>query len=208
MPHDYIRSERRYRDANGKPVSRNELRGLIDKLTTHVEKEAAKLAKSYTAKRISLAEFHTGMRELLKSAHIVASTVGRGGRAMMTQADWGRVGAKVKWQFSYLEKFTRKLGAGRLSEALSASRARAYASSIYISFANSFQESQVEKLEPSGDQTKDENILVRLITNSEEGCPECAADEALGWMKPEDMGELGSRICGDFCKCTLEFSDE
>ncbi len=188
-----------------------ELRGLIDKLTAFTQKEAREIAHRYTGGEITLVEFETQMQGLLKSAHIVAATVGRGGRSLMDAADWGRVGAKIKWQYQYLAKFVRKIASGRVSDPLTASRAQAYASSIYISYARTFMESQTETIEPppdNGHPVTDENILVRLITHSDEGCDECAADEAEGWMRPEDMGEIGTRICGDFCKCELEFSDE
>ena len=51
-------------------------------------------------------------------------------------------------------------------------------------------------------------MLCRLITNSQEGCQECADDEAAGWVDVNDMKEIGTRECGDFCKCDIEFEDE
>lgn len=202
MPHDYDPKQKAFiRD--GRKVSRLAVRAEIDKLTEHVAKEAARLAKSYSSGGLTLTQFETSMRELLKSAHIIAASVGKGGRIRMTQADWGRVGAKIKWQNGYLSKFARKIGKGSISEIASASRARSYASSIYISFAGTYRESQTEFVEGGKNPA-----LVRLITNSEEGCQECADDEAEGWMSVDDMKELGTRICGDFCKCDLEFQDE
>lgn len=208
MPHDYIRRERRYRGPDGRLISRREVKRLIDNLTDFIRKDATRIASKFDAGSITAAEFASEMRGLLKSGHIVAASVGKGGRQRMTSSDWLRVGRKIKWQNGYLEKFARKLESGTLSRASTLNRARAYVNSVYISYAETFFDAQVEPIEPRGDQTKDENILVRLVTNSEEGCPECAADEDEGWMKPEDMTELGGRICGDFCRCTLEFSDE
>lgn len=197
MPHDYNAKTKRFEG-----VSHLTVRGEIDKLTEYVAKEAARLAQAHKAGG-SLIEFETGMRELLKSAHIIAASVGKGGRARMTQTDWGRVGAKIKWQNGYLSKFARKIERGAVSELATISRAKSYASSIYISFAKTFHESQTEFVAEGKNPA-----LVRLVTNSEEGCVECASDEAEGWMSVDDMKELGTRICGDFCKCDLEFSDE
>lgn len=189
-------------------MSRKEIRAIIDKLTDYVTKRTKTLGAKVDAGEITTAAFNVEMRELLKSAHIIAASVGKGGRQQMTFSDWGKVGRKLNWQYKYLDRFTKKLERKVLSKANTVNRARTYVNAVYISYAQMFQESQMVSLEPSGDQTKDENILVRLITNSDEGCPECAADEAEGWMKPEDMQELGTRICGDFCRCTLEFGDE
>ena len=198
MPHDYNTKTKKFEG-----VSRLAVRAEINKLTEHVAKESARIATEFRAGRITLLEFETEMRELLKSGHIIAASVGKGGRARMTQADWGQVGAKIKWQNGYLTKFARKIGRGSITEIATASRARSYASALYMSFANTFHKSQTEFVADGKNPA-----LVRLITNSEEGCVECAADEAQGWMSVDDMGELGTRLCGDFCKCDLEFADD
>jgi len=189
--------------SEGRKVSRREVRAEINKLLETVEKSAARYGKSYLSSEISLAEFRLGMQDLLKSGHIVAASVGKGGRALMTQADWGKVGAKIKWQYGYLDKFAKKLERGILSESAAASRAKSYASSVFVSFSNTFQEAQT-KFVAEGKNP----LQARLIQNSEEGCSECEADAAEGWMSVDDMGEIGSRICGDYCKCDIEFSDD
>lgn len=202
MPHDYSPKSKHFIN-DGKQVSHLAVRAEIDKLTDHVAGEAARIAKGFAKGNFSIVEFEVQMRDLLKSAHIIAASVGKGGRARMTQADWGRVGAKIKWQNGYLSKFAKKIARGSVSEIATPSRAKSYASSIYISFANTFQESQTEFVAEGKNPAQ-----VRLVTNSQEGCEECAADEAEGWMSVDDMKELGTRICGDFCKCDLEFKDE
>lgn len=207
-PHDFDPNTRQF-VSNGRLVPRAEVRAEIEKLITHVQRESARIANRYQAGSITIGEFETSMRELLKAGHLIASSVGRGGRAQMSQADWGKVGSKIKWQYEYLSKFARRLATGKLDKAYSANRARSYASAIYISYSNGRAAAEQEFINNNGGKDADgSKIQVRLVTNSAEGCQECADDEAAGWMDPEDMGELGSRICGDFCKCTLEFEDE
>lgn len=208
MPHDYVRKQRLYRDDNGNYVTRRELKARIDNLTEYVSKEASRIAVSFDAGDISAAEFVSEMRELLKSGHIVASSVGRGGLDLMEAADWGKVGAKIRWQYGYLDKFARKLERGTLSKANTLNRAKSYVNSIYISYAEAFQKSQSEVLELGGKVVTDENMLCMLVQNSEEGCPECTADADAGWMPVSEMEELGSRQCGDFCRCEILFEDE
>lgn len=206
-PHDYDIARRAFvRD--GVYLSRRELKPKIDRLTAFVQREAAKIAERYKAGQISVVDFEIAMRELLKSAHIVAATVGRGGRGLMAAADWGRVGRKIQWQYGYLGKFTRKLAEGRLDKAFSVGRARSYASSIYISYAQSLMATEKEFIADGGDTNPAREMLCRLVQNSEEGCAECTADADAGWMPVSEMGELGTRICGDFCKCLIEFEDE
>lgn len=202
MPHDYHVKQKSFY-ADGRKVSRATVRREINALTDYVSKESARLARGVQAGDSSLVEFELQMRDLLKSAHIIAASVGRGGRALMTQADWGRVGAKIRWQNGYLQKFARKLERGVLSDASTLSRAKSYASSIFVSFSNTFQEAQTEFVEGGKNPAQ-----CRLVQNSEEGCAECDADAAEGWMSVDDMGEIGSRICGDFCRCDIEFADD
>lgn len=202
MQHDYSIKQKAFY-TGGKKVSRQAVRKEINALTGHVSKESARIAGRLREGTIRLPEFELQMRELLKSAHIVASSVGKGGRALMTQADWGRVGAKIKWQYGYLQKFARKIERGGISEAALSARAKSYASSIFVSFSNTFQEAQTDFVEGGKNP-----LLARLVTNSKEGCVECEADAAEGWVSIDDVSPIGSRLCGDFCLCDLEFSDD
>jgi hypothetical protein len=202
MPIDYDVKAKQF-VSEGRKVSRLEVRNEINGLLQFVEQQAASLGKRFNGGEVSRANFENSMRELLRSAHIIAASVGKGGRSQMTQADWGRIGAKIKWQYGYLDKFAKKLDWGILSESAAAARAKSYASSIFVSFSNNFQEAQTEFV--AGGKNP---LQARLIQNSEEGCAECTADAAEGWMSVDDMGEIGSRLCGDFCKCDIEFSDD
>ncbi len=204
MPYDFDTQKRSFR-SNGKYISRRETREKIDKLLDFVKKEAARIGRRFNEGKINAAEFNVAMRELLKAGHIVSSTVGRGGREMMQAVDWGRVGAKLQWQYGFLDKLTRKLESGATVNA--EGRAKQYVNSIYVSYADSYMETNREFIESGGDNSPNGEILCRLVTNSKEGCVECAADEALDWIPVSEMGEIGTRICGDFCLCDIEFDD-
>jgi hypothetical protein len=207
-PYDFDEKRKRFRDKDGRLVSRREVRPLIQKLTDTVAKDAAKIATRYSNGKINLTQFEIEMRELLKSGHIVAASVGRGGRERMTASDWGKVGAKIKWQNGYLAKFARKIGQGKIAKIATASRARSYASSLYISYSTALQTAHSEFIGSGRDAESEREMLCYLEQNSEEGCVECTADAAAGPMPVSEMGELGSRICGDFCKCEIIFEDE
>lgn len=199
LPYDYNRQKRRFVDASGRTIPLREVRAQIDKLTAFVQQEARALAAQFEAGRITLAEFELGMRELLKSGHIIAASVGRGGRKRLTQADWGRVGAKVKWQYEFLAKFTRKIGQGKISKILTANRAQKYASALRITFYQTFG------IEREGDP---DTPRVRRILNAQESCEECVAYADMGFIPVDEMPELGELECGDFCKCDLEFEND
>ena len=197
MPNVYDATKKLFANAQGY-IPRAKVRAEIDKLIKHVQKRARRLARAFEETG-DIITFEQEMRDLLKSAHIVAASIGRGGRQRMTVKDWGKVGAKIKWQYGYLAKLAAKVAKGAV-QAMSEYRAASYASAIYISYSTA----QLEEDKPPIDN---EGVKARLIINSKEGCVECAADAAKGWMPIEDMGRIGSRLCGDFCKCFIEFSD-
>lgn len=188
---------------NGKPVSRRELRKVLEKLLDATKTKTGKIAAKLDKGLISNVEFEIEMREALKSAHIVAATIGRGGRKAMTAKDWERAGAKIEWQNGYLAKFAKKLGKGILSKAATESRAKAYVSAVYVSYADSVKEVREEWKELTGKEP-----MVRLVQSSKEGCEECNSDAAEGWMPESEMAPLFSRICGDFCLCEIEWDDD
>ena len=91
-----------------------------------------------------------------------------------------------------------------MTKAYSENRARSYASSLYISFSQAEQEAKTEYL-PGADNP--EQIYATLVQSSKEGCEECNADADAGPQPVEEVGEIGSRICGEWCLCVLEFTD-
>lgn len=206
--YEYSTTRRQYIDANGQAVSYRELRRRFGKLSDYVAREAKRLGERFANKDIDIEEFERAMRLLLKSGHIISATIGRGGRKRMTQRDWGKVGAKIQWQYGYLSKFAQKVANGTLSAISSAYRSRQYASALYISFSSAYLEAQTEGNAEVTKAEREDELLCRLIQNSEEGCEECTADAAEDWMPISDMTPIGDRICGDFCKCFIEFEDD
>jgi hypothetical protein len=171
---------------------------LIDKLLGATKREAKRISAKLDAGTITLEQWRESMATLLRNAHIVAASVGRGGVDRMTSADWQKVNKKVQWQYGYLALFAKAIAAGVVVNI--GARAAKYASAVFVSYSSAFRESQIE--------SKTDKMLCRLVTNSKEGCSECADDEAAGWMPVDEMSEIGSRICGDYCLCQIEFEDE
>lgn len=161
----------------------------IDSLTQTFRREARKLAKRYEAGRITLEQWQAAMAELITSAHILAAVHVR------DNANWQKVEAKINWQLGYLARFARKIASGLTGIG---SRAATYADAAYITY-------QRERL----DDKREEGILVMRELNAMESCEDCIALADMGWVTPEEMPEIGEgTICGDYCKCTLRFSDE
>lgn len=187
-------------ERDGVPVTSEELRTLIDRLTLQTKREARRLSERLERGEITRDAWLVAMATLLRASHVVAASVGSGGYNRVTEERWRKVEQKFIWQAGYLQKFSAMIAAGTLIDAI-ASRSVKYASAVFITFSNAWKEEQT-----LGRDEKE--MLCRLVQNSKEGCPECNADAAAGWMPVSEMGEIGSRECGDFCLCEIEFEDE
>lgn len=200
MPYEYDPTKGLYKDGE-QYVSRKEVRARLDGVLESLKVKAGQYARKYNEGEWTAKQFGDAMRELLESSHIAAGVLGRGGRESMQAKDWQRIEEKITWQNGYLTKFISKLARGTVSAA-SESRAKSYVSSVYVSYADAKAEArqdvEVDNKEPR----------VRLVQSSAEGCPECAADAAEGFVPESQMGEIGSRLCGDWCLCDLEWEEE
>lgn len=107
----------RYRNTiTGRFIGHAEMVGLRDVYTSAKMQQAASLASRLAAHEISLSDWHSSMRESVKNSFIDQYVLGHGGRATMTQADWGRVGAMCKEQYKYLDGFAQAIEQGSLTE--------------------------------------------------------------------------------------------
>ncbi len=145
---------------------------------------------------ITVAAWHASVKDKLKTAHSLVASIGRGGRAQMSQSDWGRVGSGLKEQYSYLQKLALDIEAGKVDAAFQIERRTAnYAGSLRPAYYG-----LATIAEMGGNAT-----MARRVINSKEGCAECAYYAALGFIPIEEMPEIGELICGVFCLCEIEY---
>ncbi len=129
----YEQSTRRYREAEtGRFLGRDAMIGLRDQFVDKMKERAAGLASELKAGTRTAAEWEAAMRRGIVQTHVDLAVLGRGGRAMMTPSDWGRVGREIRDQFAYLGKFAD--ATPDLSEAQIAARSGLYVESATASY--------------------------------------------------------------------------
>lgn len=197
----YNITTRQYERDDGSVITAAELRAMFDTLDAETKKQLRAVSRKRENGDITTDQWAEAILAILVAAHIVSISLGKGGIERVTQADWDKVQEKIAWQSGYLSKWVNRITAGLFLVTAGAIAARAvqYAGSLYPMFANTRFRERKEA---------DREMLCRLITHSKEGCPECAADEAIGWMPVSEMGEIGTRECENWCLCTIEFEDE
>lgn len=98
----------RYRRKNGRFISRNSVLAILGQYLAFTDPIYAILER-YVDGRLSANAFIRLVKNEVKEAAIVAYLVGRGGRAQMTPADWGRVGSVIKEQYRFLDRMAQDL---------------------------------------------------------------------------------------------------
>ncbi len=133
-PWTYDPKSRRYRAPNGQFIGQKKMLALRDEFSKAVRAEAVRLTAQAPAGRIGMAQWQADMRQLIKQAYIDEYALARGGRGRMTAADWGKIGAMLKIQYTFLERMAADMGGSAISPAQMIARAQMYVSSATQAF--------------------------------------------------------------------------
>lgn len=189
----------RYRDRRGRIVARDQVRRAIDVTLDATERRARSLTEALRAGSLSLAEWETEMRALVKDVHLYSAAAVRGGWDRMTAGDYGRVGQLIRAQYGRLDAFATGLATGRIPlDGRAIVRAIMYAQAgrgTHEAFANS--DAKKEAAAQGG------RLECRNVLGDAQHCDECPALTRLGWVPVEQMPLPGHRTCLTRCHCKL-----
>ena len=96
---------------------------------------AVQLASLLATDQLALRDWEILMREEIKSVYISQYLLGRGGLNRMTQRDWGSIGGMLKRQYQYLNRFSREIARGTLTQGQIAARSQMYFNSARQAFS-------------------------------------------------------------------------
>lgn len=118
---------RRFRDGNtGRFVSEKRIVDLRDQYTDARSAFVQRATDRLTNQGMSLPDWERLMREETKDAYINQYMLGRGGRNVMTQRDWGIVGRALRDQYGYLDRLATQIASGEITPGQARARARMY----------------------------------------------------------------------------------
>lgn len=155
---------------------------------------------------LSVDEFGGRFLDEIKHSNINQYMLGRGGRAQMTSADWGRVGAMIKEQYQYF-RGPRPGGGTPLFDQLENLSAKQIArrATMYINASReAFEKGQYQSIIAAG------FIEVFWSLGIAEHCPDCLDQNTVGWRPIADLPFFpgqGSTQCLTNCKCFLTYRD-
>jgi hypothetical protein len=181
----------RYRDtASGRFLSRAAVRREVDASLANVVKLTDTLADDLRAGRISLNQWREEMRDVIKAAQMGPSAIAAGGYDQMTQADFGRVGQRIRREYQYLEQWVEQIKGGLPIDNRMESRSRQYIRSGRTTFLALESQDMAER-----------GFWARNVTRAGEHCAECLAEEAKGLVPVNQLKPIGQRQCLGNCNC-------
>lgn len=189
----YSREAQRYRNtATGRFVSMQTVRERgLEPVIRASESRMAELTQQRIDGLISTGAWRAGMAREIKMVHIEATMAANGGRAQMSQADWGRVGARVKSQYRFLDNYAGQVDSGAQPlDGRMLSRSRMYADAARATFEETRRGARME----TGWQEE------RRILGPAEHCTGCLK-YAGRWAPIGSLPAIGSQQCRTRCHC-------
>lgn len=193
---------RYYNTETGRFLSRTKALGFVEESIAAAESVVDTLAGYVAEGFLAPTDFASLAWKEVKDEYIRQYLLGRGGRAQMTQVDWGSVGGSLSEQMRYFRPFMEEVAQGNLSEGQIRSRMRMYINSG----REAYERAQAKVAEAAG---YDEVLWV--LSLGAESCPDCQEFADMGWQKVADdpydgaIPGSGDTVCLTSCKCHLEW---
>ena len=185
----------RYQDVKtGRFVSAKAVRAELDTFLDGATDPTRALAGQLKDGSLSVNDWETGMRRIVKNTHLVAIAEERGGWENMTQSDYGRAGQIVREQYGYLRDF-----AGQVADGTQPLDGRLdVRSNLYVKAGReSFYKSKQAAAAAAGIT----HVQSRL--NPADHCSECVQFDRKWYEIGDRSYKLpGQRICMSNCKCS------
>lgn len=197
---DYVWNDklRRYQDVDtGRIVSNQQVRAALDAVILSAKQETRDLSKQLLDGKLTLVEWQEQMAFNLKMQALASAALAKGGWAQMTASDFGRVGAELKKQYAYLQRFALDIQNGKISfDGRILTRADLYTERA----RGTFEDVRREMARQAGFDRE------RRVLGIADHCPDCLDAAARGWQEIGTLPAIGDSVCRQHCHCRFEFS--
>lgn len=197
LPSRYSWNERagRYRDANGRFVSRAIIRREIDATILRSQQRMLSVAEQLRQGAISLDDWFIETRRIIKEVHLYNAAAAKGGWAQLENADYMRIGKVVLDQFTFLKNFGTQIADGLTLDGSFVRRITLYAQAGRSTYH------AIELEEMKADEMTEE----RSVLHPADHCGDCIEEAGKGWQPIGTLTPIGERQCLGGCKCSMEY---
>lgn len=187
----------RYRGANGRFLSQRAVEALVDGRINKLAAALRRYTDMLSRGDITLDQWQSSVREALKLTHVQAAIIGNGGKDTMVQADWGRIGQRLRVEYAYLQGFARDLLDGRVSPAMALARIGLYAQAV----RGSYWEGATIRQGKQG-----YSLMRRILDSQAKHCQDCLDYAARGVVPMGSLPLPGQRCaCRANCRCSVKY---
>jgi hypothetical protein len=188
----------RYRDnATGRLVPESKVLSTIERFNNGViQNNVDNLTERFLDGRLTLAQWQQAMALEIKDGWLVSAMAGRGGRNAMTQADWGRLGGRLRYEYSRLNRFADRIKNGELTAAQIRANAQLYA----LAPRTGYWDGQTAAMIDAG------YVAEQRFLGAADHCSICIDLAARGRQPIGTLPEPGTQCEGKRqCKCRKEY---
>jgi hypothetical protein len=193
----YDRRIGRYRDDRGRFLSKEAVGKLVDSRIDQLEANLRRYTRMLADGNLTLDQWQGSVREAIKNAHIQAALIGYGGKDEMGSAEYGRIGQRLRAEYTYLQGFARDLLDGRISNPMALARIGLYAKSVRGSY---WQGTELRQ------QQQGFSLMKRKLDGQAQHCQDCLDYAARGIVPIGTLPLPGQRCaCRARCRCSIEY---
>ena len=193
----YDRKIGRYRNEKGQFLSKKAVGAIVDGRISKLEQQLKSFTEKLVNGSITLEQWQGSVREAIKIAHIQVATIGYGGKAEMGRSEYGRIGQRLRSEYTYLQGFARDLIDGRISAPMAMARIGLYAQSVRGSY---WQGTEMKE------QQRGFSMMRRVLDDQAVHCQDCIGYAARGIVSIGSLPMPGVRCeCGARCKCSVVY---
>ena len=158
------------------------------------------LAAALQAGTITLSEWESQMRDIIKFELTAAMELAKGGRENITQSDWGYLGSQAKEQYANLSAFADDIAndpgtwlkGGRLKQRMD----------LYGQLGYAALEDDLNREHQKNGFTEERNVLEQ---RDEGNCGGCLEETARGWVEIGSLVPVGERDCCTNDRCSIKY---
>lgn len=193
----YDRRIGRYRDDRGRFLGKEAVGKLVDSRIDQLEANLRRYTRMLADGNLTLDQWQGSVREAIKNAHIQAALIGYGGKDEMGPAEYGRIGQRLRAEYTYLQGFARDLLDGRISNPMALARVGLYAQSVRGSY---WQGTELRQ------QQQGFSLMKRKLDGQAQHCQDCLDYSARGIVPIGTLPLPGQRCaCRARCRCSIEY---
>lgn len=192
----------RYRNKDtGRYYAESRILALADGYTENVNTRLTDLTERFINGDMELGNWQRQVARILKDGYIINAAIGRGGINQLDNADYGRIGGHLRFEYRHLNDFAQAIKDGKLTPAQIQMRIRMYADGVRTAYFDGLQAAK----KAAGYTWK------RKVLNPAEHCQDCKDQAGLGWVPINDQKVTPPGVgtaCGHNCKCDMDFGKD